>query len=75
MNLRPKPGEPLREGWSRPAPEKLPHPTYWPMIFGLGIAFFMWGLISNLFVLGTGFTLLVIGFTGWIADLLTEFSE
>jgi hypothetical protein len=45
------------------------------MIFGLGIAFFMWGIISNLFVLGLGFTLLVIGVIGWIADLLTEFSD
>jgi hypothetical protein len=74
-NLRPQHGEPLRDGWSRPAPERIPHPTYWPMIFGLGIAFFMWGLISNLFVLGLGFTLLVIGIVGWVADLLTEFQD
>jgi hypothetical protein len=74
-NIRPLHGEPLRDGWSIPGPERIPHPTYWPMIFGLGIAFFMWGLISNLFVLGLGFTLLVIGLVGWIADLLTEFSD
>lgn len=74
-NLRPRHGEPLRDGWSRPGPERIPEPTYWPMIFGLGIAFFMWGIISNLFVLGLGFTLLVIALIGWIADLLTEFSD
>src|SRR5579871_6958172 len=54
---RPEPGEPLRPGWSRPAPDKMPSPTYWPMVFALGIAFFMWGLIANLFVLGLGFFL------------------
>jgi hypothetical protein len=70
-----EPGEPLRPGWSRPAPEKMPEPTYWPMVFGLGVAFFMWGIISNLFVLGLGFALLVVAVLGWIWDLLGEFRE
>jgi hypothetical protein len=68
-------GEPMRPGWSKPAPEKIPHPTYWPMVFGLGVAFLMWGFISNLFVLGLGFFFLVVALIGWVMDLLGEFRE
>ena len=71
----PQHGEPLRPGWSRPAPEVVPRPTDWPMVFALGIAFFMWGLISNLFVLGLGLFLLLTGLVGWILDLVDEFAE
>lgn len=71
----PQHGEPMRPGWSRPDPEVVARPTYWPMVFGLGIAFFMWGLISNLFVIGLGLFLLLIGLVGWIMDLVSEFSE
>lgn len=69
----PRHGEPMRPGWNRPAPEVVPRPTYWPMVFGLGITFFMWGLISNLFVLGLGIFLLMVGLVGWILDLVGEF--
>src|SRR5579885_1886645 len=63
----------LRLGWSRPKPEKIPEPTYWPATVGLGIAFIMWGIISNIFVFGMGFILFVTGVAGWIGDLLHEF--
>lgn len=68
-------GEPMRPGWSRPAPLKIPHPTYWPMIFGLGVAFLMWGFISNLFVLGLGFFFMMVALVGWVKDLLHEFID
>jgi hypothetical protein len=71
----PQHGEPLRPGWGRPDPEVVARPTYWPMVFGLGIAFFMWGLISNLFVLGLGLFFLLVGLVGWVLDLVAEFSE
>jgi hypothetical protein len=66
-------GEPLRPGWGRPAPDVIPRPTYWPALFALGVAFFMWGLISNLFVLGLGFTLFIVSCAGWVYDLIGEF--
>ena len=69
----PQHGEPMRAGWGRPDPEVVARPTYWPMVFGLGIAFFMWGLISNLFVIGLGIFLVLIGLVGWIMDLVSEF--
>lgn len=63
----------LRIGWSRPKPEKIPGPTYWPATFGLGLMFVMWGWISNIFVWGAGFIMLLIAVGGWIKDLLHEF--
>lgn len=63
----------LRPGWSRPKPERIPEPTFWPATFGLGIAFLMWGFISNIFVWGLGFILLVVAIVGWIGDLRNEF--
>jgi hypothetical protein len=71
----PQHGEPMRPGWGRPDPEVVARPTYWPMVFGLGIAFFMWGLISTLPVLGLGLFLLIVGMVGWILDLVAEFGE
>jgi hypothetical protein len=59
-------------GWSRPKPEHIPHPTYWPFIFSAGVALVFWGLISNIFILSFGFILFVIGLAGWIWDMLTE---
>lgn len=61
-------------GWSKPKPEVIPEPTYWPAVFGLGLAFLMWGFISNIFVWGMGFILLVVAIVGWIGDLRNEFS-
>lgn len=63
----------LRLGWSRPKPETIPEPTYWPATIALGIAFIMWGIISNIFVFGMGLILFVTGMAGWIGDLLHEF--
>lgn len=64
----------LRPGWSRPKPEVIPEPTYWPALFALGIAFLMWGIISNIFIFGFGLIVFVVSLTGWIGDLLHEFA-
>src|SRR5579864_1927949 len=63
----------LRAGWSRPKPDTIPQPTYWPAALALGIALVMWGIISNVFVLAVGLILFIIALTGWIGDLLHEF--
>jgi len=65
------PGEPkpLRPGWSRPLPEHLVKPTYWPMVLALGITFLLWGLISNLFISGVGVVLFALALTNWIREL------
>ena len=61
-----------RSDWNKPRPERTPHPTYWPAVVGLGVMFFTWGIISNLLVLMLGVLVLLVGFTGWIGDLLSE---
>lgn len=60
-------------GWSKPKPEVIPPPTYWPAVFGLGVAFLMWGFISNIFVFGFGVIFIVTAIAGWIGDLIHEF--
>ena len=64
--------EPLRPGWSRPRPEKIPRPTYWPAIVGLGITLTFWGMISTIFLGATGVIFLIIGITGWVWELMYE---
>jgi hypothetical protein len=69
-----QPFEP-QPGWSRPKPEKTPEPTYWPAVAALGLMFFAWGIIANLWVLSFGAILFIIAIAGWIGDLLHEATE
>ena len=62
----------LQPGWSRPLPTTLPRPTYWPAVFGLGIAFVGWGLATHYFVSMVGLLLVLLGVIGWIVDLVLE---
>lgn len=58
--------------WSAPQPEHLLRPTYWPMVFALGIALIMWGFTSSLVLSGAGAILAIIGITYWIGELRHE---
>ena len=72
---QPEHGAALKPGWSRPKPEKIPPPTYWPAVFGLGLTFIMWGIISNIFLLCFGLIITAIGLVYWVLDLRHEYSE
>jgi hypothetical protein len=72
---QPAHGAALKPGWSRPKPEKIPPPTYWPAVFGLGLTFIMWGVISNIFLLCFGLIITAIGLVYWVLDLRHEYSE
>ena len=72
---QPAHGAALKPGWSRPKPEKIPPPTYWPAVFGLGLTFVMWGVISNIFLLCFGLIITAIGLVYWVLDLYHEYSE
>jgi hypothetical protein len=72
---QPAHGAALKPGWSRPKPEKIPPPTYWPAVFGLGLTFIMWGIISNIFLLCFGLIITAIGLVYWVLDLRHEYSE
>lgn len=60
------------EGWSAPQPAHLLRPTYWPMVFALGIALILWGFTSSLVVSGAGAILATIGIAYWIGELRHE---
>jgi hypothetical protein len=61
-----------REGYARPRPELIPHPSVWPPAMALGITFLAWGLITSPVVLGLGIALLVVSLSGWIGDIRNE---
>jgi hypothetical protein len=66
---------PIRPGWSRPKPETIPSPTYWPALLAFGLVFLLWGLISNIFVLIFGAIVFAVAAAGWVYDLIEEFSH
>jgi hypothetical protein len=72
---QPEHGAALKPGWSRPKPETIPPPTYWPAVFGFGLTFIMWGIISNIYLLCFGVIVAVIGLVYWVLDLRHEYSE
>src|SRR5437763_5129102 len=75
VGTQPAHGAALKPGWSRPKPEKIPPPTYWPAVFGFGLTFIMWGIISNIYLLCFGVIIAVIGLVYWVLDLRHEYSE
>ncbi|HEV2419535.1 MAG TPA: hypothetical protein VGX94_17200 [Terriglobia bacterium] len=62
----------LPEGWHRPRPGKIPHPTYAPATVALGIACLLWGLVTTPIISLIGAMLFVIGLAAWIGDLRHE---
>jgi len=67
-----KPGEPSRQGWTRPRPATIPRPAYWPMVAALGVTFIFWGMVTTVFFGALGIILLIIAASGWIWELVHE---
>jgi hypothetical protein len=68
-------GAKRRDDWSRPLPEVLPRPTYWPAVLALGIVFVFWGVVTTLIISAVGLTLFVLALAGWIHELRRERGE
>ena len=49
-------------------PEKLPHPTLWPIILAFGIVFFFWGFLTSLIISGVALVVTITGIIGWIEE-------
>ena len=64
-----------REGWSRPLPEELPRPTYWPVVMALGITFLAWGLVTSVIVSAVGLVLFAMALAGWIGEIRHEHGQ
>lgn len=60
----------LRPGWSRPLPEQIPRPTYWPAVLALGVTFVFWGVVTSAIISGIGLLVFALGLAGWIGELL-----
>ena len=60
------------QGWHPATPQRLIKPTYWPFVFGLGIAFLLGGIATSFIVSGVGLFIFALGMVGWIRDLLDE---
>ena len=57
-------------GWVKPLPEKLPRPTYWPILVAMGVMMMAMGVVTNYVVTIFGFVLLVIAIAGWIGEII-----
>ena len=66
---------PLRPGWSRPKPEVLAGPTWWPALLALGATFIAWGLVTSFIVLIIGLATFAVSLGGWIGDMRHEHKE
>jgi hypothetical protein len=58
--------------WSRPRPEKLARPTWWPAALAFGSTLLVWGLIASWVILLCGAVVTIISLTGWIQDIRHE---
>ncbi len=54
---------------SKPLPEHLVKPTYWPQVLALSIAFLLWGVIDNLIISYIGLVLFILALANWIREL------
>jgi hypothetical protein len=61
--------------WSRPKPEKLAKPTWWPAALAFGATLLVWGLIASCVILICGALVTAISLTGWIGDIRHEHRE
>lgn len=61
-----------REEWSRPKPEVLARPTWWPAALAFGSTLVAWGLITSLIILGIGIVVFGWSLRGWIQEIRHE---
>lgn len=60
------------EGWSRPRPEVLARPTWWPAALAFGSTLFVWGLVTSLIIVGIGIVVFGWSLGGWIQEIRHE---
>ena len=65
----------LPPGWSRPKPEELAVPTWWPALLALGATFIAWGLVTSFIVWIIGLVTFAVSLAGWIGEIRHEHKE
>jgi hypothetical protein len=58
--------------WQPSQPDKLPAPTFWPIVLAVGIILFFWGFMSSIIFSGLGLFVMGIALAGWIGELNYE---
>jgi hypothetical protein len=58
-----------RQRWHKPKPEVLAPPTYWPIIFAVGITLLAWGAVTALPLSLLGLGICVVAVIKWIGDI------
>jgi hypothetical protein len=64
--------QPADELWHTPQPEKLPQPSYWPVVMALAIVFSLWGFVTTFIISGVGLLLFIVAISGWIGEMRHE---
>ncbi len=50
----------------------MPSPSYWPVVAALGLPIIAYGLIFNMWLVGLGVVVVLVGFYGWILEPSAE---
>jgi hypothetical protein len=70
-------GENAREnrggnGTSKPKPETLPEPTYWPAVLAVGVTLLAWGVVTSTLLSLLGLGISIVAVIKWIGDIRHE---
>lgn len=61
-----------QDGWSRPKPETISEPTWWPAALAFGATLLVWGLVVSFVILIIGAIVTAVSLAGWIGDIRNE---
>ena len=59
-------------GWSKPLPEKLPRPTFWPATISLAVTLLFFGVVTHWIISLFGLGLFLLAAGGWFEDLRND---
>jgi hypothetical protein len=48
---------------------RVPRPTYWPVVAALGTVFLFWGVVTTSAISVIGLGLFALGLAGWIREM------
>jgi hypothetical protein len=57
------------ERWSKPLPERLPRPTYWPAMLAFGMTLTLLGPVTSMAVTVAGVIFAACALAGWIGEI------
>lgn len=53
-------------------PEKMPSPSFWPVMLAFGTSLFFWGFFTSLIISLAGFLVMGVSIAGWIGEMSDE---